>query len=224
MDLINHKRSILLAYGAFLYGTFMLFTLISSYNSYLTDQWTFFYYYSNQTNILVTAWMLLYSYSVFRNNERFYNFLTKRIILVSLTVYMAIVYLLVVFILEPLFLGLWVPFGGVFAPYLHVTTPFMVWIYFFLVPGNGSLKAKQIAYLTIYPALFLVSNLIIGATVRYEDGTAAYAYDFINPNTYPNIFVFIVVIIGLAAFFSLFGLGILRFKKYLLKAYYNFDK
>ena len=224
MDSITQKRTILLAYVAFLYGTFMVFTLISSYFSYESDQWSFFYYYSNQTNILVTAWLLLYSISVFRGMNRLYHLVTQRVILVNLTVYMAVVYLIVIFILDPLFQGLWVPFGGVYAPYLHVFTPIVMWMYFFLVPGHGSVKPIQALYVYMYAVFFLLANFVIGATVRFEDGTAAYAYDFLNPNNYASIWGLVAQIVFLVVFFGLFSLMVLRFKGYVNKAYYGLEE
>jgi len=221
---MNEKRSVLFAYVAFLYGTFMLFSLLSSYFSFETDQWSFFYYYSNQTNILVTSWLLLYSLSVFRGIEKLYNFVTLRVVMTSLAVYMAVVYLIVVFILEPLGQGLWIPFAGNHAPFLHVTTPMVMWMYYFLIPGHGSMKPIQVFYIEIYPFLFLLSNLIIGATVLFEDGSPAYAYDFINPSTYSSIFGFLFQMGFLLVFFSLFGLGLLRFKRYANKAYFGLSE
>jgi hypothetical protein len=119
---MTEKRSILLAYVAFLYGTFMLFSLLSSYFGFEEDQWSFFYYYSFQTNILVTSWLLLYSLSVFRGYQKLYEFVTLRVVMTSLAVYMAVVYLIVIFILEPLGQGLWIPLAGEQAPFLHITT------------------------------------------------------------------------------------------------------
>ncbi len=218
---MTEKRTILMAYIALLYGTFMLFSLISSYFAFETDQWSFFYYYSYQTNILVTTWLLLYSLSVFRGWKKLYDFVTLRVVMTSLSVYMAVVYLIVIFILEPLFQGLWIPLAGEHAPFLHITTPIVMWMYYFLIPGHGSVKPVQVLYIEIYPFLFLLSNLIIGATVNFNDGTPAYAYDFINPGTYSNVFGFILQMVFLLVFFSLFGLGLLRFKKYINNAYFG---
>jgi hypothetical protein len=81
---MTEKRSILLAYVALLYGTFMLFSLLSSFFGYETDQWSFFYYYSFQINILVTSWLLLYSISVFRGLQKLYDFVTLRVVMTSL--------------------------------------------------------------------------------------------------------------------------------------------
>jgi hypothetical protein len=159
---MTEKRSILLAYVAFLYGTFMLFSLLSSYFGFEEDQWSFFYYYSFQTNILVTSWLLLYSLSVFRGYQKLYEFVTLRVVMTSLAVYMAVVYLIVIFILEPLGQGLWIPLAGEQAPFLHITTPMVMWMYYFLIPGRGSVRPIQVLYIEIYPALFLVLNLIVG--------------------------------------------------------------
>ena len=221
---MTEKRSILLAYVAFLYGTFMLFSLLSSYFGFEEDRWSFFYYYSFQTNILVTSWLLLYSLSVFRGYQKLYDFVTLRVVMTSLAVYMAVVYLIVIFILEPLGQGLWIPLAGEQAPFLHITTPMVMWMYYFLIPGRGSVRPIQVLYIEIYPALFLVLNLIVGATVTFADGTRAYAYDFINPSSYASWVPFVGMILGLLVFFSLFGLGLLRFKTYINNAYFGLDE
>jgi hypothetical protein len=223
-DCMSEKRSILLAYVALLYGTFMLFSLMSSFFGYETDQWSFFYYYSFQTNILVTTWLLLYSLSVFRGIQKLYDFVTLRVVMTSLAVYMAVVYLIVIFILEPALSGLWIPLAGDQAPFLHITTPMVMWMYYFLIPGRGSVKPIQVLYIEIYPALFLLANLVIGANVNFADGTPAYAYDFINPSSYDSLVPFVGLVLGLLVFFSLFGLGLLRFKQYINKAYFNLSE
>ena len=88
-----------------------------------------------------------------------------------------------------------------------------MWIYFFIVKGEGELNIKKTPLVLIYPLAYVVLNLVVGGTVKYLDGTSAYAYGFINPASYGgNYFLFIVVLLGLILIFSLFSILLSKLK------------
>jgi len=181
MKINTNKNEMKLGFAALVYSLVLLFVLINSFTSGLInpdkENWVFFYMFTNQSNFLVLIWLTMFGISAFVETP-FKKFITNRTVIVAVTVYISITFFIVATVLEPFYLGQFDPVAGYIT---HFSTPIVMWFYFFAVKGNGSMKLRQAFYTLIYPLIFLVLNLIIGATVLYLDGSRAYAYNFINP-------------------------------------------
>lgn len=207
----SKKKELFLGYTAIIYSITLLFLLVSNFQGRSAEKWRFFYAFTQQSNILVLIWLVLFGVSSFgfpKLNKKLRN----KTLLTSLTVYMSITYFIVALVLDPIYTGAFNPLKNSNELWLHHLTPVVMWIYFFKVKGEGTLNIKKAPFTLIYPLIYVFLNLIIGATVTYENGNKAYAYDFINPNSYGNIFIFILVIIGLLIVFSLFTIGLTKLK------------
>jgi hypothetical protein len=230
------RRHIQLAFFTLLYAFFLTFLLVTRYvaryapvseamllleeNVNRPYPWQFFYLFTFQNNMLVAIWGWLFSLSIFFKWKKIYEFVTKKVVLIVLTVNLAIVFLIVLFVLNPVFAGQWDPFESSSEITTHNLTPFFVFIMFFLIPGNGKLKNIHALYALIYPFVYFIIHTIIGSTLTFRDGAPAFNYGFINPGNYPNIFSFMIVFIVLVAIFGAFGWMLIQFKKYLEKHYY----
>ena len=58
--------------------------------------------------------------------------------------------------------------------------------------------------------------------MTYHTGERAFAYGFINPNTYNNnMFVYSLVLVVLVLIFGAFSMGLVKFKKYIDQIYHS---
>ena len=201
---ITEKQKLFHSYIALIYAMFLLFYLISNFCGRTQEHWRFFYAFTNQSNIMVLLWLTGYGLCAFCNLP-IRRFIHSKIVITALTVYISITFFIVAFVLTPIYTGAWQPLSSSGEFLTHNVTPVVMWIYFFIVPGEGSLKMKHAALVLIYPILYLAANLLVGANIKYLNGSAAYAYNFINPNGYPNLLVFAGVILGLVVIFAVFG-------------------
>ena len=159
--------------------------------------------------------MVLVAIYLITGKERL-KFTTNNIIMTALTVYISITYFIVALVLDPVYLGKFNPLSSGSELWLHHLTPIVVWILFALIKGEGDLNIKNSLLSLIYPLIYVVVNLVIGETLRYENSDKAYAYGFINPDTYGgNYFILLLVILGLLIVFTLFTIGLTKFKLYL---------
>lgn len=96
-----------------------------------------------------------------------------------------------------------------------------MWFYFFLIKGEGSESVKKSFLSLIYPILYVVLNLILAYNVKYFDGGPAYAYAFIYPGYYSNIFIYIIVIIVLIGIFGGFTFLLTKLKTFIDRKYHK---
>lgn len=208
---ITEKQNLFRSYIALIYAMFLLFHLISSYCGIIQENWFFFYAFTNQSNIMVLLWLIGYGLCGFFNLP-IRRFIHSRILITALTVYISITFFIVALLLTPIYAGAWQPLSSSGEFFTHNLTPLVMWIYFFIVPGEGVLKKKHAVLVLIYPILYLAANLFLGANVTYLSGRPAYAYDFINPNSYPDLLMFTGVILGLVVIFAVFGFLLIAMK------------
>ena len=213
----TEKQKLFYGYVALIYSLFLLFHLISNFCGRTEEHWRFFYAFTQQSNILVLLWLAGYGLCAFskRPIRRVFH---NRILITALTVYISITFFIVALVLNPVYAGAWQPLSTSAEFLTHNMTPVVMWLYFFIVPGEGTLKAKHAGLVLIYPLLYVAANLLIGANVQYLNGQAAYAYGFINPNSYPNLLVFAGVILGLVLVFVVFGLLLIKLKNRIVQA------
>lgn len=216
---MKNKKNMFLGYVALIYSVYLLFVLISNFSARTEEHWRFFYAFTQQSNILCMIWLFLFGISSFKQGE-LYKKLTNNTLMTSLTVYISITFFIVLFILDPVYQGIWNPLKSTSELFLHQLTPVMMWIYYFLIKGNGTMNYKKMMYILIYPLLYFGANLWIGGNYNYLDGSAAYAYNFANPNNYGNWFAFLGFIGVLVLIFFIFGVILMKFKQYLEKEYY----
>ena len=209
------KKNVLTGYFILIYSITLLFVLINNFAARSSEHWRFFYAFTQQSNILALIWFVLVGVYLITGKERL-KFTTNNIIMTALTVYISITYFIVALVLDPVYLGKFNPLSSGSELWLHHLTPIVVWILFAIIKGEGPLNIKNSLLALIYPLIYVVVNLVIGGTLRYENGDKAYAYGFINPDTYGgNYFILLLVILGLLIVFTLFTIGLTKFKLYL---------
>lgn len=204
---MTKRRELTLGFTSLLYAVSLLFILVSNFAGRTSERWRFFYAFTQQSNILVLIWLILFGISRFIKIDKM-NFLTHKLTLISLTVYISITYLIVAFVLNPIYTGSWNPLKNASELWLHHLTPFVMWLFFFFVKGHGEVKPLRALYALVYPFAYVVLNLVLGFTVKYENGNPAFAYGFLNPASYGNnAFIYIIVILVLIVVFGGFTLG-----------------
>lgn len=206
------KSTLFSGYMAIIYSIILFFVLVSCYYEDVSEPLRFFYYFTQQSNIIVLIWLFLYGIDCFHRLPM-HKFIHNKTLILALTVYISITFFVVAFILMPIYTGQWNLLESNTDFFLHGLTPVVMWIYFFIVPGEGKLSSKTALPILIYPLLYMIANFFIGANFTFADGEPAYAYLFINPSIFPNIGIFIAFIVVLAGIFYLFALGLVLLKK-----------
>ena len=216
------KRDYFIGFSALIYGLFLFFNLLNNLLSRTSEVWRFFYQFTQQSNLLSSIWLILLGLSTFFAWEKVYTFVTKKIVIVAVTVYMSITFFIVLFILNPVFAGRWIPLSNTYEFLFHNATTIVVWFFYFLIKGNGTLQSKQTPLVLLYPFFYVILNLIVGYSTTYLSGQAAFAYGFINPGSYGNNFlIYILVLLVLVVIFTLFTLGLMAFKKRINLLYFD---
>lgn len=216
---MKKKNDMFLGYLSGIYAITLLFILINNFAARTSEHWRFFYAFTQQSNILLLVWFILFTVNAFTDKV---NFVKNRILMTSLTVYISITYFITALVLDPVYAGAWIPVKSGSELWLHHLSPIIMWIYYFKVKGEGNLNIKNALLSLIYPLIYFIFNLIIGASFTYLDGTKAYAYNFINPESYGgNYFILLLVIVGLLIVFSLFTLGLTKLKLYVDENYHE---
>jgi hypothetical protein len=220
------KRDYLIGFSALIYGFFLFFNLLNNLLSRTSEVWRFFYQFTQQSNLLSSIWLILLGLSTFFHWEKIYTFVTKKIVIVAITVYISITFFIVLFILNPVFAGRWIPLANTYEFLFHNATTIVVWFFYFLIKGHGTLEYKQIPKVLLYPLFYVILNLIVGYSTTYLSGQAAFAYGFINPGSYGNnFFLYFLVLLVLLAIFTLFTFGLIAFKKRINHLYFDeFEK
>lgn len=205
------KNQLLQGYVALIYAMFLTFTLLSNFAGREAEHWRFFYAFTQQSNIIILFWLYGFGIDCFKPMP-WHKIVRNQTLITAITVYISITFFIVAFVLDPIYTGSWNPVKSTGEFFHHNLTPVVMWLYFFIVQGEGTLKYRKALYILIYPLLYVGANLILGATVTYLDGKPAYAYGFINPGSYPNLLIFGLVILGLIAIFTLFGILLIKLK------------
>lgn len=206
------RLTLFLGYVALIYALFLGFTILNGLAGYEDPVWRFFYAFTQQSNIICWFWFMFFGLGAF-GAKSLYRIATNNTVLVAITVYISITFFIVALVLDPIYTGAWEPMSHNKEFIMHNATPIMMWLYLFLAPGHGPMRSRDSIIILVYPLLYLVANLFIGANVNYLNGNPAYAYNFINPNNYANIGIFIAFMVALVAIYAGFGLGLMRLRK-----------
>lgn len=206
------RKTLFLGYVALIYALYLGLTILDGFSGYENPIWQFFYAFTQQSNIICWVWFLCFGLGAF-GVKSFYRFTTNNTVIVAVTVYISITFFIVAFVLDPVFAGDWEPMKHNKEFIMHDATPIMMWLFLFLAPGHGSMRKRNSLVILIYPFIYLIANLVIGATLTYVDGAPAYAYGFINPSTYGNPAMFVGVMAALIAIFAAFGVGLMALRR-----------
>lgn len=230
------RSQTVLAFITTLYGAYLALYMISNFFGVyapaanvdlpIDDQrywWQFFYFFTQQNNMLLIAWCLAFGLSSFFGWKRVYHFVNQRIVLVSLTVYLSIVFIIVALVQNPIFTGAWLPFKSSSEFIYHNFSSIFMWLMFFFIPGEGKVKPVSAWWILIYPFVYFIAHTFIGLFVTFPNGDMAFNYQFINPLNYAgsNYVVWVVLIVALVGIFGVFGLGLIAFKNYLDRNFYT---
>ncbi len=217
----TNKKEMFLGYISIIYSITLLFVLVSNFTNRTSEHWRFFYAFTQQSNILALLWLTVFGITAFKPNK-LGEFVRNNTVMIALTVYLSITYFIVALVLDPIYVGQFQPAKSSSELWLHHLTPIFVWVMFFLVKGAGEVNFKKSLLVLVYPLFYTVLNLVIGSTVKYEDGSKAFAYGFINPASYGgNYLIFMGVILGLLLVFSLFTVLVTKLKVFLTNNYHN---
>ena len=207
---------VIFAYGLLLTGVLIEKFIVGFLLDPTDDWWRFWYLFTYQTNIMVAAWSVAYGLGKVLNWENVLNWLTKKIVVIIITVNTLIVFLIVFFVLNPVFEGEWNPFSSLSELLTHNLSTVLMSMVFLMIPGNGVLKNKTAITVLVYPFAYFILHTIIGLSFEFKPGGdefgPAFNYGFVNPNNYPNLFVFMGIIVILVGIFGAIGFGLIQLK------------
>ena len=215
----NDGRNKTLGYFALLYGIILFFLLFENLFWYIHNPdypgWGFIYMFTNQANLIMMSWLLLFGFSHFLGRpSRLMSFSSHPLVVSAVTLYISIVFLVVLFILFPFYKAKFADHlinDGVmlFTHFLSIAVAFT--FFFFIRTGSVKRTWLSAVFLLIYPLSFLILNFIIGFTV------GKFAYDFINPTAYSHIGLYVFAMVSLAAAFWFLGFLILLLQRHINK-------
>lgn len=203
---------LILGYGLLLTGVLIEKFIVGFLLDPTDDWWRFWYLFTYQTNIMVAVWSVAYGLGKVLSLENVINWLTKKIVVIIITVNTLIVFLIVFFVLNPVLEGEWNPFSSLSELLTHNLSTVLMAMVFLMVPGNGVLKNKTAITVLIYPFVYFIFHTIIGLNFNFRDGEPAFNYGFVNPNNYTNIFVFVMIVVLLVGIFGAIGFGLIQLK------------
>jgi hypothetical protein len=177
------------------------------------DWWRFWYLFTYQTNIMVSVWSILYGLSAYLNLGKLMAWLTKKILVVIITVNTLIVFFIVFFVLNPVLQGRWNPVSSLSELLTHNLSTVLMVLVFILIPGQGVLKNRDAITVLVYPFVYFLIHTYVGTNFTFKDGKPAFNYGFINPANYSNPFVFPFIFILLVGIFGALGFGLIQFKR-----------
>ena len=147
---------LIFAYGLLLTGVLFDRFIFSFLLDETDDWWRFFYLFTYQTNIMVAAWSVTYGVGKIFDLENVLNWLTKKIVVIIVTVNTIIVFLIVFFVLNPVFEGQWQPFDSLSELLTHNLSTVLMSMVFLMIPGNGKLQNKDAITVLIYPFIYFI--------------------------------------------------------------------
>jgi hypothetical protein len=204
---------LILAYGLLLFGVLVEKFVVDFLNDPTDDWWRFWYLFTYQTNVMVALWSVAYGVGKIFNLGNLITWLTKKIVVIIITVNTLIVFFIVFFVLNPVQSGEWEPLSSLSELLNHNLSTVLMVMVFVLIPGSGVLKNRDALTVLIYPFVYFILHTIIGLNVNFKSGDPAFNYGFVNPNNYAdNIIIFVGLIVMLVGIFGALGYGLIQFK------------
>jgi hypothetical protein len=209
----NWLTYLILAYGLLLFVVLTEKFVVDFLNDPTDDWWRFWYLFTYQTNVMVALWSVAYGVGKIFNLGNLITWLTKKIVVIVITVNTLIVFFIVFFVLNPVQNGEWEPLSSLSELLNHNLSTVLMVMVFVLVPGTGVLKNRDALTVLIYPFVYFILHTIIGLNVNFKSGDPAFNYGFVNPNNYAdNILIFVGLIVMLVGIFGALGYGLIQFK------------
>jgi hypothetical protein len=209
----NWLTYLILAYGLLLFGVLIEKFVVDFLNDPTDDWWRFWYLFTYQTNVMVALWSIAYGVGKIYNLTNLITWLTKKIVVIIITVNTLIVFFIVFFVLNPVQSGEWEPLSSLSELLNHNLSTVLMVMVFVLIPGSGVLKNRDALTVLIYPFVYFILHTIIGLNVNFKSGDPAFNYGFVNPNNYAdNMFIFVGLIVMLVGIFGALGYGLIQFK------------
>jgi hypothetical protein len=209
----NWLTYLILAYGLLLTVVLIEKFVVDFLNDPTDDWWRFWYLFTYQTNVMVAAWSVAYGVGKVYQLTNLLAWLTKKIVVIILTVNTLIVFFIVFFVLNPVQNGEWEPLSSLSELLTHNLSTVLMVMVFVLIPGRGVLKNRDALTVLIYPFVYFIFHTIIGLNVNFKSGEPAFNYGFVNPNNYTgNILIFVFLIVMLVGIFGALGYGLIQFK------------
>jgi hypothetical protein len=209
----NWLTYLILAYGLLLTVVLIEKFVVDFLNDPTDDWWRFWYLFTYQTNVMVAAWSVAYGVGKVYQLTNLLAWLTKKIVVIILTVNTLIVFFIVFFVLNPVQNGEWEPLSSLSELLTHNLSTVLMVMVFVLIPGSGVLKNRDALTVLIYPFVYFIFHTIIGLNVNFKSGEPAFNYGFVNPNNYTgNILIFVFLIVMLVGIFGALGYGLIQFK------------
>lgn len=204
---------LILAYGVLLTGVLVDKFIFDFLLDPTDDWWRFWYLFTYQTNIMVAAWSMLYGLSKLFQWQDILSWITKKIVVIIITVNTLIVFFIVFFVLNPVLEGRWNPVSSLSELLTHNLSTVLMVMAFIMIPGQGSLKNKDAITVLVYPFVYFIIHTFVGLNVNFKSGDPAFNYGFINPGNYQNILIFVAIFIALVAIFGAIGFGLIKIKQ-----------
>ena len=209
----NWLTYLILAYGLLLTVVLIEKFVVDFLNDPTDDWWRFWYLFTYQTNVMVALWSVAYGIGKIYNLTNLITWLTKKIVVIIITVNTLIVFFIVFFVLNPVQRGEWEPLSSLSELLNHNLSTVLMVMVFVLIPGSGVLKNRDALTVLIYPFVYFILHTIIGLNVNFKSGDPAFNYGFVNPNNYAdNMFIFVGLIVMLVGIFGALGYGLIQFK------------
>ena len=209
----NWLTYLILAYGLLLTVVLIEKFVVDFLNDPTDDWWRFWYLFTYQTNVMVALWSIAYGVGKIYNLTNLITWLTKKIVVIIITVNTLIVFFIVFFVLNPVQRGEWEPLSSLSELLNHNLSTVLMVMVFVLIPGSGVLKNRDALTVLIYPFVYFILHTIIGLNVNFKSGDPAFNYGFVNPNNYAdNMFIFVGLIVMLVGIFGALGYGLIQFK------------
>jgi hypothetical protein len=209
----NWLTYLILAYGLLLTVVLIEKFVVDFLNDPTDDWWRFWYLFTYQTNVMVALWSIAYGVGKIYNLTNLITWLTKKIVVIIITVNTLIVFFIVFFVLNPVQSGEWEPLSSLSELLNHNLSTVLMVMVFVLIPGSGVLKNRDALTVLIYPFVYFILHTIIGLNVNFKSGDPAFNYGFVNPNNYAdNMFIFVGLIVMLVGIFGALGYGLIQFK------------
>jgi hypothetical protein len=167
-----------------------------------------------QSNVFVLVWLCGFGITRFGLvDSKFSKFIQNRLVMLAVTLYIAITFFVSVFVI-------WSVFDGKMTlnkvlDYLHLATPVIMFVYYFLVKGTGEIGKKSYIVL-VYIIIYFTVALIIAFITDYGWGD----YTFLDPLSYVSLAWYVFALFVLFVGILLLMYGLIKFKEYLDKVYY----
>ncbi|MDR1806767.1 MAG: Pr6Pr family membrane protein [Propionibacteriaceae bacterium] len=170
--------------------------------------WAFLYYFTDQANLLFLAWLIGFAVVMLggpARRPRLTRLVLNRSVATGVTLYLTLVFLVVVTLIEPFYTGDFNPTPWGAGLWVHAVSPLLCFAFYLLAPLRGRATWRSLAPWLGYLVVYVAVTDIVGATVTWPEGRSTYPYPFLDPTRYPWP-AYALILVALAA--ATWGLGL----------------